>query len=58
MATNSVAFLLLHKFRDGVTLKELVASLDQLRKQLASDNRDVGFTGESENVVEYAVRVS
>ncbi|KAK6621935.1 hypothetical protein RUM44_001742 [Polyplax serrata] len=57
MATNSVAFLLLHKFRDGVTLKELVASLDQLRKQLASDNRDVGFTGESENVVEYAIQL-
>lgn len=57
MSTNSVAFLLLNKYRDGVSLNELVKSFDELRGQLASDNRDVGFSGESEDVVEYAVSI-
>ena len=55
MSTNSVAFLLLYKYRNGVSFNELVESFGELRKQFNSDNRDVGFSGENENVVEHAV---
>ncbi|EEB10214.1 glycerol-3-phosphate acyltransferase, putative [Pediculus humanus corporis] len=57
MSTNSVAFLLLYKYRNGVSFNELVESFGELRKQFNSDNRDVGFSGENENVVEHAIEL-
>ncbi|KAF5278495.1 hypothetical protein FQA39_LY05984 [Lamprigera yunnana] len=55
MSTNAVAFLLLHKFRQGVTLTKLVAALDEFREHLKRSEKDVGFTGNSHDVVIYAV---
>lgn len=57
MSTNTLAFLLLNKFREGVTMDELVISFDKLRQQLLSENKDVGFTGDSIDVVNNALRL-
>ena len=51
-----VAFLLLNRFRDGVTLSVLVEALDELRNVL-QDTKEIGFIGESEDVVRYAVNL-
>lgn len=58
MSTNAVAFLLLNKFRTGATLGQLVAALDELRIELARANKDVGFSGDSVDVIYYAVSTS
>lgn len=58
MSTNAVAFLLLNKFRTGATLAQLVAALDELRIELARANKDVGFSGDSVDVIYYAVSTS
>nr|CAD7459285.1 unnamed protein product [Timema tahoe] len=55
MSTNAVAFLLLTKFRKGTTLDVLAEALDQLRQELDWADRDLGFTGESVDVINHAV---
>nr|CAD7446036.1 unnamed protein product [Timema bartmani] len=55
MSTNAVAFLLLTKFRQGTTLDVLAEALDQLRQELDWADRDLGFTGESVDVINHAV---
>lgn len=57
MSTNAVAFLLLNKYRKGVPVDELVDALDELRADLASSRRDMGFTGDSLDVINYAVSI-
>lgn len=57
MSTNALAFLLLHKFRKGALLLDLITSFTQLRLQLLADNKDLGFSGDSKDVVEHAVSV-
>ncbi|KAK7863758.1 hypothetical protein R5R35_011159 [Gryllus longicercus] len=57
MSTNAIAFLLLNKHRCGTTLGNLVRSLDELRKELLVSERDVGFCGESIDVVNHAVEL-
>lgn len=55
MSTNAVAYLLLNKFRGGVTLTELSHSLTELRQQVGTE-RDFGFDDEpSESVIKRAV---
>lgn len=55
MSTNAVAYLLLNKFRGGVTLTELSHSLTELRLQVGTE-RDFGFDDEpSESVIKRAV---
>lgn len=54
MTTNAVAFLLLTRFRDGVSLNTFADALDELRELLKLD-RDIGFTGSSVDVILYAV---
>ena len=56
MSTNAVAFLLLNKFRKGVSIEALVVALDELKADLLSIDRDLGFTGDSLDVINYAVR--
>lgn len=58
MSTNILAFLLLNKYRDGVRIEKLVISFDRLRKQLNSDSRDLGFSGNSIDVINNAVSAS
>lgn len=55
MSTNAVAYLLLTKFRDGATVEQLVAAMDGLRKDLDYNGRDLGFSGDSIDVINYAV---
>lgn len=55
MSTNAVAFLLLHKHREGVTIERLVNSLDELRLDLNLSRKDVGFVGDSIDVINYAI---
>lgn len=56
MTTNAVAFLLLSRFRDGVSLNVLADALDELRAAIEQD-RDIGFTGGSIDVILYAVEL-
>ncbi|RZC42703.1 glycerol-3-phosphate acyltransferase 1, mitochondrial [Asbolus verrucosus] len=57
MSTNALAFLLLTKYRDGATIKDLVIALDDLRTELNHARKDLGFTGDSIDVVNYAVEL-
>lgn len=54
MSTNVVAYLLLNKYRGGVTLYELTQAVNELRSQVGTD-RDFGFEGDSEDVIKRAV---
>lgn len=55
MSTNALAFILLHRYRKGATVEELVEALDSLRQELASCGRDIGFSGDSIDVLNYSV---
>ncbi|XP_074029311.1 glycerol-3-phosphate acyltransferase mino isoform X2 [Leptinotarsa decemlineata] len=56
MSTNALAYLLLTKYREGVNIKELVVALDDLRNDMMYVRKDIGFTGDSIDVINYAVR--
>lgn len=58
MSTNALAFLLLSKFRQGITLQKLVVAFEELRKDLELSRRDVGFYGDAVDVINYAVSSS
>lgn len=58
MSTNALAFILLYKHRKGATREQLVESFEDLRQELASCGRDIGFSGDSIDVINYAVRFS
>lgn len=55
MSTNAVSFLLLKKFRNGTTLKQLAFDLSIMRDKLSQANRDMAFSGKSIDVVKHAV---
>lgn len=55
MSTNAVAFLLLNKYRNGTTIEELSVALAELKEDLYCAGRDVGFSGEISEIVNYAV---
>jgi glycerol-3-phosphate O-acyltransferase 1/2 len=57
MSTNAVAFILLHQFRNGTTLPKLASALEDLRLDVKVSNRDVGFSGESTDVLNHALRL-
>lgn len=57
MSTNAVSFLLLKKYRNGATLEQLATDLSIMRDKLSQANRDVGFSGNSEDVVKHAVSI-
>lgn len=57
MSTNALAYLLLTKFRDGVTIDRLVVAMDDLRKDLDYARKDLGFSGDSIDVINYAVSI-
>jgi len=56
MSTNAVAFLLLNKFRNGTNLEELAQALDDMRLDIRSANLELGFSGDSVDVINHAVR--
>ncbi|XP_045473576.1 glycerol-3-phosphate acyltransferase 1, mitochondrial isoform X3 [Harmonia axyridis] len=55
MATDAVAFLLLTRYRDGVSIEELATALDALRKDLDFAQKELSFQGNSIDVINYAV---
>ncbi|XP_072177882.1 glycerol-3-phosphate acyltransferase 1, mitochondrial-like isoform X2 [Diadema setosum] len=55
MSTNLVAFLLLTKFRQGVEMAQLVEAVDNLKRDVMLRGRDVGFTGETADVIKHTV---
>lgn len=55
MSTNAVCFLLLKKYRNGTTLEQLAQDLSIMRDKLSQDDRDIGFSGNSIDVVKHAV---
>ncbi|XP_063704039.1 glycerol-3-phosphate acyltransferase 1, mitochondrial isoform X2 [Culicoides brevitarsis] len=57
MTTNALAFLLLTQFRDGAPLSVLVEAMNCLRDDVSRGNRDIGFTGTSEDVILYAANL-
>lgn len=57
MSTNIVAFLLLNKFRDGVSITELAEALDVIRNDLGLAGKDLGFTGDALDVIHYGVSI-
>ncbi|XP_076265261.1 glycerol-3-phosphate acyltransferase mino isoform X2 [Rhynchophorus ferrugineus] len=57
MSTNILAFLLLNKYRKGVNLQELAEALDELKRELLGSRRNIGFQGDSVDVINYAIDI-
>lgn len=60
MSTNCVSFLLLNRYRKGVTMKVLARTLDELRHKIGSEGvgRDLAFDDEdSESVIRRAIEL-
>jgi len=57
MSTNAVAFLLLNRFRNGVSMDKLVEAMEKLRQDLFYAGRDVGFTGDMVDIINHAVSI-
>ncbi|XP_055377011.1 glycerol-3-phosphate acyltransferase 1, mitochondrial isoform X2 [Condylostylus longicornis] len=53
MSTNAIAFLLLTRFRNGVSEQHLAEELDNLRDSLQG-KRDLCFSGKSLHIIKYA----
>lgn len=54
MSSNAVVFLLLHRFRHGVSIDRLGKSIDDLRVDL-NGKKDLGFTGNNSDVIKHVV---
>ena len=54
MSTQMLAFILLTSYRKGATLRQLVPAMNWLKDELARKKRDVGFSGETSDVIKYA----
>lgn len=54
MSTQLLALLLLYRHRKGATLYQVAQSLSWLRAECQKRGRDVGFSGDSSEVVRYA----
>ncbi|KAL1491850.1 hypothetical protein ABEB36_012385 [Hypothenemus hampei] len=54
MSTNALAFLLLMKFRIGAKLEDLIVALEELKIDLEFSRKDVGFSGDSIDIINYA----
>lgn len=55
MSTNLLAFLLLNKARNGVKLGVLVDMFEKLKNDLTSNDRELGFSGESIDITNSAI---
>lgn len=57
MSTSLISFLLLKKFRTGVTYNNLIAEVDEIRSDLKYMRKQLGFTGNSGLVINHAVNL-
>ncbi|KAK3749037.1 hypothetical protein QZH41_018056, partial [Actinostola sp. cb2023] len=55
MSTNMMAFILLYIYRNGATLDQLIDAFEELRKEIVTRGRDVGFSGKIADVVHHAL---
>lgn len=54
MSTQLLSFLLLSKYRKGATMRQLVPAMNWLRDEVILRKKEVGFTGETSDVIRYA----
>ena len=54
MSTQLLSFLLLSKYRKGVTMRQLVPAMNWLRDEVIARKKEVGFSGETADVIRYA----
>lgn len=54
MSTNLLAFLLLTKHREGADLSTLSVTFKDLINEVGIRNRELGFSGKTENIIPYA----
>lgn len=57
MSTNVVAFLLLNRFRSGCTMNKLIEAVESMRQELEWSDADVGFCGETIDVINHAMDI-
>ncbi|MBN3297207.1 GPAT1 acyltransferase, partial [Amia calva] len=57
MSTHIVACLLLYRHRDGVFLSKLVEDFFSMKEEILSRDFDLGFSGNSEDVVMHALHL-
>ena len=57
MSTHLLAFLLLTQFRDGVDFKSLVQAFKTAKQTILLHNKDIGFSGDLEDVVMHAAKL-
>ncbi|XP_071827253.1 glycerol-3-phosphate acyltransferase 1, mitochondrial-like isoform X2 [Apostichopus japonicus] len=57
MSTNLLSFLLLTKHRRGTTMKQLQTDFDIVKEEVTSRRRDVGFSGETSDVIKHAMNI-
>lgn len=55
MSTNAIAFLLLNKFRKGVTIQELSKEMGILIEEMLERGYDVGISGDMNDVIKHGV---
>jgi len=56
-STNIIAFLLLNKFREGVSYKILTEEMEILKSEIIARNHDVGFSGDMKDVVKHGLTI-
>lgn len=57
MSTNVISFLLLNKFRHGVTIEKLAQEMELLKHELILRNHDVDISGDMRDVIQHGVRL-
>jgi len=55
MSTNAIAFLLLNKYRNGVSLDVLKKEIEKLRNEMFDRNHDSGFSTNLDDVLDHGV---
>lgn len=55
MSTNAIAFLLLNKFRRGVTTQELGKEIEILVSEMLERGFDVAISGSTDEVIKHGV---
>lgn len=56
MSTNVIAFLLLNKFREGITIDVLRKELDLLQAELRARSHDLSIASDTMEVIKHGVR--
>ena len=55
MSTTAIAFILLNKYRNGVTMEKLVQEMDILKQELIRRNHMVIYDEDTKDTIEHGV---